>query len=87
MSKEYIERGMAIAAITGWETDPTDEELEWALNNVPAADVVEVKHGEWDARLMTDIGAYWVYWCSECNNFSYFKYDYCTNCGAKMLND
>lgn len=50
--KDYILRSKAIKAVTGWETDPTDDELEMALSNVPSADVVEVvrckdcKHSE-----------------------------------------
>lgn len=40
--KDYILRSKAIKAVTGWETDPTDEELKIALLNVPSADVVEV---------------------------------------------
>ena len=39
---EYIKRADAIEALTGWETDPTDEEIEFALNKIPTADVVEV---------------------------------------------
>ena len=40
--KDYILRSKAIKAVTGWETDPTDEELKRALSNVPSADVVKV---------------------------------------------
>lgn len=36
--KDLIYREDAINAVTGWETDPTDEELEYALSNVPSAD-------------------------------------------------
>lgn len=39
---EYIKREDAIKALTGWDTDPTDEEIGFALNKIPAADVVEV---------------------------------------------
>ena len=39
---EYIKRKDAIKCLVGWKTDPTDEEIKWALNNIPAADVVEV---------------------------------------------
>lgn len=37
--KDYILRTKAIKAVTGWETDPTDEELELALMDIPAADI------------------------------------------------
>lgn len=82
--KEYIEKSEAIEALTGWDTDPTDEEIEFSIRKIPAADVVERKRGEWDARVMKDIGTYTVYWCSECNCFSYFKHNFCPNCGADM---
>lgn len=39
---EYIERDKAIKALIEWETDPTDEDIEYTLNEIPAADVVEV---------------------------------------------
>ena len=90
---EYIERGALLQKFKPYLDDVDTDRLIDGLDaqfvvgvieDETAADVVEVKHGRWDARLMTDIGAYWVYWCSECNNFSYFKYDYCPNCGAKM---
>ena len=54
------------------------------LDSIPTADVAPVVHGRWDARIMKDIGTYTVYWCSECNNFSYYKHNYCPNCGARM---
>jgi hypothetical protein len=39
---EYIEREAAIKSLVGWETEPTDEEIEYTLKKIPAADVVEV---------------------------------------------
>lgn len=38
--KEYIERKRAIKELIGWETDPTDEKIEYTLKNIPTADVV-----------------------------------------------
>ena len=57
-----------------------------AINAIPAADVVEVKHGRW---IYNNMGG-WK--CSECNNQAPFwcmastqnLSDYCPNCGAKM---
>lgn len=39
---EYINREDAKKALIGWDTDPTDEEIEYALDNIPTADAVEV---------------------------------------------
>lgn len=35
-----IEADAAKAALTGWETDPTDEEIEYAIDNIPTVDAV-----------------------------------------------
>ena len=50
-----------------------------ALEEMPTADVVEVKHGEWkwDERFSD-------YTCSLCHNWDLTTPNYCSNCGAKM---
>jgi hypothetical protein len=57
-------------------------ELYKELKSFPAADVVEVRHGEWKE---TPTG--WIY-CSVCGSEppeeSNYKSNYCPNCGAKM---
>jgi hypothetical protein len=86
----YIDADEAKEALTGWDTDPTDEEIEWTIDNVPTADVAEVKHGNWVDRGDGD----WS--CDRCGEL--FSFDawgdihpkddcgcnYCPNCGAKM---
>lgn len=62
----------------------THNEVCRFIDRQPAAGVVERKRGEWDAKVMKDIGTYTVYWCSECNCVSYFKHNFCPNCGADM---
>jgi hypothetical protein len=89
--KEYIEKR---ALIEAWErelTDATDlrDAFDWALESVPAADVVEVVHGEW--FLLDECSNEGVY-CSVCTKKVYrteyanqkLKSNYCPNCGAKM---
>lgn len=44
----YIDADKAIDVLTGWDTDPTDEEIKWTIDKIPTADVAEVKHGEWE---------------------------------------
>jgi len=95
MSKEYIERGALIAklqevanrkgigaAIAGI--------IIQLIKNIPAADVVEVKHGRWVDK---QTGAYgqWQSWCSVCGKHSGIggvessrHKPYCPKCGAKM---
>ena len=87
---EYIEREAAIGFVKnltphmdGWTTLNA---VEVSLQNTPAADVVEVRHGEWvDCK------------CSACGevsptirfnewemDYQIVKTPYCPNCGAKM---
>ena len=58
------------------------------LEQVPSADVVEVKHGKWIKA--TDDGV-WSYAdayaeCDQCHKviFNGWSMNYCPNCGAKM---
>ena len=54
----------------------------------PAADVVEVRHGEWVEQIETpnwlddDVEVY--YKCSICGCYNWGESAYCPNCGAKM---
>jgi hypothetical protein len=66
--------------------------LEGLLKKAPAADVVEVVHGEWipiEADGYADGYPVWDLWeCSECREEHRGDEDtltpYCPNCGAKM---
>lgn len=88
--KEYIERG----DIEKWlltETASLDGEedkkcvVERLRNDIPAADVVEVRHGWWmDSK---EDGHPSI--CCVCNYpvDRFFKTKFCPNCGAKMTED
>lgn len=83
-NKEYIERGEAILAVT---RDGCTANVVGVLLHMPAADVVEVRHGEW-IPVEGDV----IWKCSICDaeistswdyeNEDMFKY--CPCCGAKM---
>ncbi len=91
---EYIEREAAIAtACKGCNKDfpnepcePADCTIQQGLFKIPAADVVEVRHGEWVGDAFCD-----VLTCKECS-YEHALYvlgklsatNYCPNCGAKM---
>lgn len=58
------------------------------IENAPAVDVQEVKHGEWMLEREPN-GKPYCYHCSVCDNDYHFigitvHYRYCPNCGAKM---
>jgi rubrerythrin len=85
-NKEYIEREKYVKLNDIIET----LEHEWGyegmredLYNLPAADVVEVKHGEWIKKSTC------VYKCSLCVGLAFMDFNgepcrYCPSCGAKM---
>ena len=90
--KEYIEREaardmMEQALGDEWEIQYADDRLD----EIPAADVMEVQHGRWILNTVRDE---WQQFhsdpeCSECGFHPYYYHDhsvmkYCPNCGAKM---
>lgn len=58
------------------------------IKNLPAADVQEVKHGEWIHIESSDTQTNKAYKCSHCKRLQYYitcdRPLYCPNCGAKM---
>lgn len=91
---EYIEREALIAEfkrLTLGENSLIErlfaDGVYAVLETFPAADVVEVVHGEWvehewaeeeNGLLISNFE------CSVCRNWERKKSDYCPNCGAKM---
>ena len=57
---------------------------------VPAADVVEIRHGVWVEGAEHFTNGFYEAECSECNNYIRWNegnsgdWNYCPNCGAKM---
>ena len=92
MAKEYIEREAARAWLHEEDFGTPDErwrpesEFGALVDALPAADVVEVKHGEWIAVPSSDMSIGKAYKCSECGKFRYGVRlpPYCQECGAKM---
>ena len=95
----YIKREDAIDTVLDVyyntpDIDLSGERLEAAILNIPAADVVEVRHGRWDGEgdgyadgeIVID-----VWYCSECGyciddgtDDPNILPNYCPNCGAIM---
>ena len=81
---EYIERG---ALLEHCYKQPRRMISDISISMFPSADVVEVKHGEWEKV------SWWQhqnrYECNECSLCGCrvkpkFTYNFCPNCGAKM---
>lgn len=55
--------------------------LRDVFSELPTADVVEVRHGEWKQAY----NSFPKYVCTNCNHlFNNKSFKYCPNCGAKM---
>lgn len=88
---EYIDREAAIASLccdcsaTG-DCRPGERCVDYArLKEIPAADVVEVRHGRWiEQPLDFDLCGVAYYQCSECGKEQQTPSNYCQFCGAKM---
>ena len=64
----------------------TPYEFAEYLDEIPTADVQEVRHGRW---ISNDLGGYkWAYYCSECGWIDGYPFNdrhkYCPHCGALM---
>lgn len=92
---EYIEREVVLKLlnrniITKHITFADDVSIYDTIKNIPAADVVEVKHGEWLPVFHND--KFKGGKCSECgkykksHNITFLikNYKFCHSCGAKM---
>ena len=84
--KEYIERAALLAEYDRVHVGPPGGARK-LIEEAPAADVVEVRHGEWrfEHDPINDPKKYFVrIVCSCCGLKTGQKSNYCPNCGAKM---
>lgn len=61
--------------------------LQNIVDEIPVADVQEVRHGKWrEGRfgngMTVPVSKYYI--CDQCNHTSQKKTHYCAHCGAKM---
>ena len=96
--KEYIEREAAIriidkygcgnGSVLGYHSGAVDCAGS-EIARIPAADVVEVRHGCWERVIPTKSAAKWStkVSCSQCHGQGYERYNYCPNCGAYMMGE
>mgnify|MGYP006880104110 FL=1 len=90
---EYIERAAAMESIIGLTiVDPAVAQyanaVYYNLQNLPAADVVEVRHAHWEFPVFTDSddGLDPRVKCSECGGIeaAFARWKYCPNCSARI---
>ena len=85
--KEYIERAAVMESILGLTIVDTAvaqyaDAVCYHLQNLPAADVAEVRHGRWLDVRGENSSLNWK--CSLCTKRTLQKSPYCPNCGALM---
>ena len=93
---EYIEQEKAYelaSDFAGQASTKAEYSAYWkvarAINELPTADVVEVRHGEWIAVSSSDMSTGKAFKCSKCQKMRYGVRlpPYCQECGAKMDGD
>lgn len=82
---DYIRRGEAIEQFEDSTSAIPEKLARIRIDSVPAADVVEVRHGRWINERREGLGSFSAE-CSLCGKrtLAYFHYFYCPSCGAKM---
>ena len=87
--KEYSDKEASSFSPFSIFTTSVLDQAEMVLSEMPAADVQRVKHGQWilHTKRIADIEIKLPTECSECGfeEFSAEKYNFCPECGAKML--
>lgn len=77
----------AVTEVIGRRAFKSREDIQDFLDNIPTADVQEVKHGYWYNVYMSSPSSF-VGTCSECQRTNDIpppeQAHYCTSCGAKM---
>ena len=87
---EYIKKSYAIDAVLDvyYDTpgiDLSGEKFEAAIFKIPPADVVPVRHGEWEIVVGSNGNEYMVCTCCRVSQDLTGVFSYCPNCGAKMM--
>ena len=86
---EYIKKSYAVDAVLDVYCDTPDidlsgEKFEAAIFKIPSADVVPVRHGEWEIVVGSNGNEYMVCTCCRVSQDLTGVFTYCPNCGAKM---
>lgn len=79
MAKKYIDRGSLLIKNMYGNSAPITYRTyaEALIKSAPAADVVEVVHGEWISHEGYEE-------CDKCHAKAIYSHNYCPSCGAKM---
>ena len=87
MPDDYVKRSDVHKAFQPKYAPAINRTFAAMIDSVPAAEVVEVRHGRWIPK--NSDGSWRVDTCSVCGKDTHYvryapAYDYCPNCGAKL---
>lgn len=84
IKKHYVDSHALLEYL--YEANAIDGRTAKLINQFPAADVMEVRHGQWNEVEHGENGV--LCECSACKEWMLFYYgfnaNYCPNCGARM---
>lgn len=87
---EYIDRAAVKDEILSWAVCINHPELlskedtMYCIDNIPAADVAEVRHGRWEMVPYNGVYDMRCSVCGFCPGIRFYSSNYCPECGAKM---
>ena len=89
MTKEYIEREAAVAALKSlpFQWDVEDLAVYEAIGEVPIVDVAPVVHGEWITHGVDENSDLTILKCSVCGRKQFGYSNYCGDCGNRLIWD
>lgn len=76
--KRLIYAEEAKKALTGWDTDPTDEEIEHTIDSIPTVPAIPAVVGKW---IVVEEGNFRTVTCSSCGK------EYACHYGMLQLQD
>lgn len=87
---ELISKNLVLRCFDAWSQDLNKDYPETvAILNCIKKEVkdfptTEQKHGH-KVRLVFEDDDIYLYQCSECGHYEYFRYNFCPHCGATMV--
>lgn len=60
------------------------DDVDFGVDKIPAADVVEVRHGRWEMVPYNGVYDIRCSSCGYCPGIRFYSSNYCPNCGALM---
>ena len=95
--KEYVERAAVhelvkrLSKYQMFNYDRTEsmtginpDDVDFGVDKIPAADVVEVRHGRWEMAPYNGVCDIRCSSCGYCPGLGFYSPNYCPNCGALM---